>query len=444
MKKFLLVISLIAFVYIKAQIVAGPMLAHTEFRTSTIWLQVEKNVTKVEVIYTDKNSTIKKTAKATLTGGDFNIATAVLTGLQPGTTYNYTIIVDVKPTNAKGSVTTQSLWQWRKEPPTFSFLTGSCAYINQPEFDRPGKPYGNDTSIFETMAKEKADFMLWLGDNWYTRDVDYYSDWGLHYRPSFERAKPFYANFLKAMPHYAIWDDHDYGWNDADKSYPLKQTSLQVFKKFWANPSYGENNEGIYTKYTWNDVDVFLLDDRWFRSNDDVADSINGKPNKNKEMYGKKQMEWLKNALLQSNNNNNISFRIIATGSQVLNPMSPFDCFRHFSAEYNEMMNFIKHNKIKGILFFTGDRHHSEVIKLERENAYPLYDVTSSPLTSGSHKFGGAEKDNPYRVAGIDNIQNYTRVTITGTKKNRNLKIEFIDGKGNVLSNWNVNAEDLK
>ncbi len=444
MKKFLLIVVLLFSVYVNAQIVVGPMLAHTEFRTATIWLQVEKNVTKVEIIYTDKNSTIKKTVKANLTGGEFNIATAVLTGLQPGNSYNYSIVIDAKPTSAKGTVTTQSLWQWRKEPPTFSFLTGSCAYINQPEFDRPGKPYGNDTSIFETMAKEKADFMLWLGDNWYTREVDYYSEWGLHYRPSFERAKPFYANFLKAMPHYAIWDDHDYGWNDADKSYPLKQTSLEVFKKFWANPSYGENNEGIYTKFTWNDVDVFLLDDRWFRSNDDVADSINGKPNKNKEMYGKKQMEWLKNALLQSNNNNNISFRIIATGSQVLNPMSPFDCFRHFSVEYNEMMNFIKQNKIKGLLFFTGDRHHSEVIKLERENAYPLYDVTSSPLTSGSHKFGGTEKDNPYRVAGIDNIQNYTRVTITGTKKNRNLKIEFMDGKGNALSNWNVNAEDLK
>jgi alkaline phosphatase D len=31
------------------------------------------------------------------------------------------------------------------------------------------------------------------------------------------------------MSHYAIWDDHDYGPNNADKSYHLKETSRKVF-----------------------------------------------------------------------------------------------------------------------------------------------------------------------------------------------------------------------
>jgi len=68
-------------------------------------------------------------------------------------------------------------------------------------------------------------------------------------------------------------------------------------------------------------------------------------------MFGEQQMEWLKNALLQSNGNSNITFKIIATGSQVLNPTSPFDCFRHYSAEYKEMMDFIKDNHINGVIF---------------------------------------------------------------------------------------------
>jgi alkaline phosphatase D len=175
-----------------------------------------------------------------------------------------------------------------------------------------------------------------------------------------------------------------------------------------------------------------------------MPDSINGQVNQHKEMYGKQQLEWLKNALLQSKTNKNINFRIIATGSQVLNPMSPFDCLKHFTKEYNELLSFIQDNEIKGLLFFTGDRHHSEVIKQERKGAYTLYDITSSPLTSGSHKFGGTEKNNPYRVAGIDDIQNYSRVTLTGTLKDRILKVEFIDSKGNVLSNWSINANELK
>lgn len=430
------------------KIIAGPMLGHTEFRTANVWVHFNESIKEAVLSYQLKNNTNDKPKTvifSKLTGGEFNIATATLTALEPATTYQYNIYQkNSKEILASGTLTTQSLWQWRKDPPDFSFITGSCAYINEPAYDRPGKPYGNDSSIFETMATEKADFMLWLGDNWYTRDVDYYSNWGLSYRPAHERALPIYQSLLKAMPHYAIWDDHDYGWNDADKSYPFKETSRKVFKTFWSNPSYGENNQGIYTKFTWNDLDVFLLDDRWFRSNDGMPDSINGQPNDNKKMFGKQQLEWLKNALLQSNANYNINFRIIATGSQVLNPMSPYDCFRHYTTEYKELINFLTETKINGLLFLTGDRHHSEVIKFERDNAYTLYDITSSPLTSGSHKFGGAEKNNPSRVAGIDNIQNYSRISFSGKKNDRKMKVEFIDAKGKILTEWTVDAKQLK
>jgi alkaline phosphatase D len=448
MKKIMMAIFLLVSQFSQAQVISGPMIGHTDLRTSTIWMYFNNDVSVAKLVYYKQGDSKKSTSNFNIANGLFKTATALMYDLEPGTTYKYCVVVDKsKDTIKSGFVTTQTLWQWREKfikVPEFSFLTGSCTYINQPEYDRLGKPYGNDSSIFESMAKEKSDFMLWLGDNWYTREVDYYSEWGLHARPARERAMPIFSNFLKAMPHYAIWDDHDYGWNDADKSYPLKETSREVFKKFWSNPSYGENNQGIYTKFTWNDVDVFLLDDRWFRSNDDTRDSINGKVNLDKKMFGNKQMEWLKNALLQSNNNANITFRIIATGSQVLNPMSPYDCFRHYSAEYHELMDFIKENEINGLVFLTGDRHHSEVIKIERPGTYPLYDITASPLTSGSHKFGGEEKNNPYRVVGLEDMQNYSKLSFFGDRKNRIMKVEFFNPKGVKQIEWSVGIKDLK
>ncbi|MEO7310170.1 MAG: alkaline phosphatase D family protein, partial [Chitinophagaceae bacterium] len=367
---------------------------------------------------------------------------------EPNTEYSYQMeVLNSKRTKAQtitGTFKTDELWQWRKPAPDFSFLTGSCAYFNQPQYDRPGTPYGNDSAIFEVMAKTPASFMLWLGDNWYTREVDYYSDWGLYYRASLTRSLPVLRNFWKAMPQYAIWDDHDYGWNDADKTYPLKQTSRQVFMDFWTNPGYGENNEGVYTKITKNDLDIFMLDDRWFRSADAMADSVNGQPNPDKLMWGKKQMEWLKNALLVSNNNPMISFRIIATGSQVLNPVSPYDCAAHYPAELNELKKFIKDNKINGIVFLDGDRHHSEVIEVKQEGMYPLYDITASALTSGAGKFAGPEKDNKYRIVGVDTIQNFSKVTISGARYNRVLKVEFLNPKGQKLIEWNVDQKQLQ
>lgn len=435
-------------------VVSGPLLGHTELRTSNVWIQLKENVSPTAVILKYVVDGVNYSVPADKDNNKYvNIYRFEAVNLQPGKTYNYTIEANKKQI-ASGSFTTQQLWQWRTQVPEFSFITGSCAYVNQPEYDRvftdahrytkKSTPYGGDSSIFESMAKEKADFMLWLGDNWYTREVDYYSKWGLTDRVARERAHKMYQDFWKAMPHYAIWDDHDYGPNDSDKSYVLKKESRNTFMSFWNNPSYGMNGEGIYTKFTWNDVDVFMLDDRWFRANDNMEDSINGLPNPDKRMFGKEQMEWLKNALLQSKSNVNINFRIIATGSQMLNPVSPYDCFRYFPAEYQELMQFLEDNKIRGILFLTGDRHHSEIIKKERPNTYPLYDITASPLTSGTHSFGGPEKDNPFRVLGIDKKQNYAKFNFSGLGTDRLLTVTFHDVKGEKLGEWSIKAKDLR
>jgi alkaline phosphatase D len=424
-------------------IVSGPMLGHVELRTATIWVEFGSVVENAELVYRRSGGNL-----STQRIIDFvfepasNVSKITITGLEPGTTYEYSI-VSTKKVLAKGTFTTQQLWQYRKPAPDFSFLTGSCAYFNQPEYDRPGKPYGSDSIIFEAMAKEKVDFMLWLGDNWYTREVDFYSAWGLNYRAAHDRATKVLQPLLKAMPQYAIWDDHDYGWNNADKSYPFKNTSRDIFLKYWCNPSYGQDNEGIYTKLTWNDIDVFMLDARWFRSNDLMKDSVDGKPNPEKRMFGPKQMEWLKNALLESKYNWNTSFRIIATASQVLNPVSGEDCLKNYPVEYDELLQFIADNNINGVVFLTGDRHHSEVIELKRPGNYPLYDITASSFTAGIAATRGEEKNNPYRVSAELDEHNYARVSISGAKKERKLAVEFMNIHGKKIDEWSVMLKDI-
>ena len=444
MKNFLACFSFLLSLTLVAQprIISGPMLGPVELRDAKVWVEVSPDVKAVSLQYNKKGDA--KTTKTILykgvLGNEFNPLTFVIGGLEFNTTYEYKLWINGKATTTGGEFTTKDLWQWRKQPPEFSFLTGSCAYFNQPVYDRPGKPYGGDSSIFEMMAKEKAAFMLWLGDEWYTREVDYFSEWGMYYRASHDKAMPVLQNFWKAMPQFAMWDDHDYGPNNIGKSYILKETSRTVFNSYFCNPSSGENGQGIYTMNSWGDADIFMTDDRWWRSNDELKDSVDGKPNPDKRMLGTQQMEWLKNSLLYSN----ATFKIVAVGGQVLNPVSPYETWWKFPAEYTELMNFIKEYKINGVLFLTGDRHHSEIIKVDRPGTYPLYDITVSPLTSGTHSFGGPEKNNPYRILGIDQQQNYGKFSFSGIRGSRKLTVEFLGVKGNKLGEWSITEKELK
>jgi len=151
-------------------------------------------------------------------------------------------------------------------------------------------------------------------------------------------------------------------------------------------------------------------------------------------------MRWFKNAITYST----ATFKIVVTGSQVLNPVSSFDKLLNFPKEYYEIMNFLEQQKIEGVLFLTGDRHHSEIIKVQRPSAYPLYDITISPLTSGTHVFAETEKNNPYRVAGVDQKQNYGKLTVSGGNKDRSLKVEMIGINGEILDSYTISEKELK
>lgn len=449
MKSFSLSFALLVFITnVFAQqnkLISGPWAGDVQMRTAIIWVEVSTDAKKVAVQYFKEDyPAIKKTVtyKEKL-GKDFNPVKIALNGLDINTKYSYRLIIDDKiiSTPFLTKFITQELWQWRKPAPDFSFLAGSCNYVNDPAVDRPGKPYGGDSSIFETMAKTGAAFHVWMGDNWYTREVDFGSAWALNYRASHDRAQKIMQPFMASMPQYSIWDDHDYGPDNSGKSFYLKEASREIFKNYMLNPSYGEEGKGIYTKVNYSDVDLFLTDDRYFRSEDEMPDSINGIPSKEKHFFGPIQMEWLKNSLEFSN----ATFKIIVIGSQILNPLGKAENMQRYSAEYNELINFIKTQKINGVVFFSGDRHHSEVIRIEPPGFYPLYDVTISSYTAGISKASGDEEKNIYRVKEtLVEENNFGKITVAGPKDSRTMKVDFLGTKGQKLGTWSVNSKDLK
>jgi len=405
---------------------AGPMHAWTELRSTAIWVQTAR-AAEVQLRYFPAATPAAARltpAIATVAAQDY-IATFVLSGLEPATEYRYELYIDgtIVERPYPLAFTTQPLWQWRAPAPDFEAMFGSCLYVNEGPYDRPGTPYGSEHQILAAMAARRPDLMVWLGDNLYFRESDFFSPAGLAARYRHDRALPELQPFLAATSHYATWDDHDYGPNNSDATYPLKATSLELFGRYWPALTYGTpETPGVFHTVSWGDVDFFLLDDRWHRKPNDWPSGAD------KTMLGRAQMEWLKAGLLSSN----AVFKVIANGNQVLNANSRHETMTDFS-DTEEILAWIARNRIDGVLFLSGDRHHSELIRVQRPGAYPLYDFTSSSITAGVHVMGpdDPEHRNPLRVDGTLLMEHsFGIVRVTGPRNGRRVTLQAcgVDG----------------
>ncbi|MCX6189287.1 MAG: alkaline phosphatase D family protein [Bacteroidetes bacterium] len=374
-----------------AKILAGPMLGYCEHTEIMIWVMTG-NTQKLTVNYmAENNIKDKKSIEIILFDNpkdpqryrEEKISKIILTDLTPGTKYIYSVLLDAKEQKFDYplSFNTKEIWEWRAPAPDFKFLAGSCNYVNDSAFDRPGQPYGHGTEIFNTMANTEAQLMIWLGDNTYLREADYSSESGIQYRYAHTRKDKNLQRFFATQPNYAIWDDHDYGSDDASRSFGLKEATKKTFIEYWCNKTYGENSKGIYSKITYSDCDFFLTDDRTFRDDSKGNELVNPQ----KTQLGATQLQWLQNELI----NSKATFKFVCMGGQFLNENTDKESYNLFKTERHNIVQFITDNHISGVIFISGDRHHSELIKKERPaskkapGGYTLYDITSSPLTSG-------------------------------------------------------------
>lgn len=420
-----------------AYFLGSPMVGHVSSREARIW--VRTNVpAQVQIRYLDsiEGRTYRTTPRVT-NSEMVNTATIVLDSVEPGKVYHYDVMVNGLSIGMPWQMrfTTPAVWKWQKEPiPSATFAMGSCNYVNEEGYERSTGGYGSEPEIFESIAKKKPQVMLWLGDNTYLREPDWGSRSGMIKRYAHTRVEPNALRLFSTVANYAIWDDHDFGPNDSDRSWPLKKDALEIFSAFWPNPSAGVNEKpGITTKFEWLDVDFFLLDDRYYRSVDKRTDG-------DRTILGEHQVQWLIDALASST----ATFKVVAVGSQFLSDNLGKECFSRVPEERKRIIDMITLNKIKGVLFVTGDIHAAELSKMERTGTYPLYELTSSSLTAGSNK-NIAQQPNTYRVPGTEvGVHNFATITVRGELKSRELLLQLFDKDGKELWQRVITEKELQ
>ena len=436
---FIFTISFAAQVFAQSTIkpedllLSGPMVGYTEMREAMLWVQTNGPArVYFEYQVKDKPETARRTATYLTNGNEAYTAHLIANQVQPGNTYTYKIFIEGVEVKRDYPLTfkTPPLWQWRTDPPEMKIALGSCAFINEERYDRPGKGYGGNYEIFESIAEKKPDMMLWLGDNVYLREPDFYTRTGIIHRYTHTRHIPEMQPMLGSMANYAIWDDHDYGPNNSDRTYIMKDEALRAFKLFWGNPSYGVyRKEGITSTFEWGDAQFFLVDNRYFRTPND-------KKTDEREVIGKEQLDWLIDALISSQ----ARFKFVLVGGQILNTVAKYENHAKLAPkERKYLMNAIVKEKIFNVIFLTGDRHHSELSFWEKKGI-KIYDFTVSPLTSSS--YDASNEKNETRVAGSHvGIRNFGIMDISGKRLERKLTLHLLDKDGKELWSKEIQAQ---
>jgi len=410
------------------------MHGYADYTSALVWVQADA-AGPVTVRWQPEGATERRLVLVAETTSD-HVVVARLTGLRPGAGATYRI--EAGADRHEGIVRAQPYWSKAAEAPPLTIAIGSCFYLADDDPVWPGRNYGDGFGIFDAIAGKKPDLMLWLGDSLYYLPSDFLDPSAMAARHRRQRGFEPLRKLITAVPQLAIWDDHDYGPNDADAAYTMKGESLTLFQRYWANPSWGlPDVPGTFGVARWGDVLFFLLDGRYYRTPNRWPDGPD------KTMFGARQLEWLKQALISAPKS---SLKIIAGGSQFWNRVSRFEGWHQFPTEQQAFAAWLVAQKIDGVLFLSGDRHFGEVLRIERPGAYPLYEFTSSPLTSGSwDRIESPELRNPDVVAGtIVAKRQFGLIRISGPEGDRTLTLESYDTAGGLLWRHELAARDLR
>ena len=90
-------------------------------------------------------------------------------------------------------------------------------------------------------------------------------------------------------------------------------------------------------------------------------------------------------------------------------------------------------------MFLTGDVHYGEVSKLEEPGLYPIYDFTSSGLSSTWH-FATPNKN---RIEGPVMDNHFGLLTINWKKKNPVIKMEIWDTNNNQRVEHSIKLNEI-
>lgn len=279
--------------------------------------------------------------------------------------------------------------------------------------------------IWRAIVDRRPELFLFIGDNVYADAED---EAGLRAAYDALGRSPGYAELVASTPVLAVWDDHDYGRNDAGKEYPLRDASQRIMLDFFGEPadSARRGRPGVYLSTTMGPagrrVQIVLLDTRYFR--DALVPTEPGgaryrpNPDPTATVLGEAQWRWLEQCLREP-----AELRLVVSSIQVIADEHPFESWGLFPHERARLLAIL--GRTDGVIVLSGDRHRAELSRCEAQGlAYPLLDLTSSSLNL---PLRGTDP-NRYRVGPLVESENFGWIEVDWERRRVVLELVGLDG----------------
>ncbi|MFT7536734.1 MAG: alkaline phosphatase D [Hyphomicrobiaceae bacterium] len=345
----------------ESQLKQGPLIGHTDSSSVHVWARA--SVAGDYVLKAQGIAATKMLLEATATAKPENDLCMVfeLKGLGANASYRYRIETAAGELVCGGDDYVLRTAATNDANGNVRVMFGSCCYEDEGTGD-----------TWQRVAVEKPDVVVLLGDTPYINNTQIKQQRRRY--AEFAGFAPM-ANLLRTTSWYGTWDDHDFGDNDTDGRMRGKANSRQAFLEYHANPSYGDGQNGIYTKFRRGPVEVFVLDTRTF-----AATEPSPFLRHHASLLGSKQWKWLLKGLTEST----APVKVLACGmiwNEATRPNKQ-DHWGSYPHERSALFKEIGRNKITGVVLVGGDIHRSRVVRhATKETAgYDIIELISSPM----------------------------------------------------------------
>ena len=340
--------------------------------------------------------------------------------LRPDTTYHYAVEVDGRLDDVRaGALTT-----FPDGAASYTVAVGACARV------------GSNGAVFDTIRELDPLLYLITGDFHYADNGDNDIE---RYREVMDLTltRPAQSALYRSTPVAYVWDDHDYGPNDADGNSPSRQAAMAAYREFVPSYELGGPDSAVYQAFTIGRVRYLLTDARSARDLD-----VDEEPGAT-SMLGAEQKAWFKEEVVEASRTHELVVWVNPV-PWVAEEREGADHWGGYPAERRELADHIATNDIDNLLMVSGDAHMVAIDDGSNTDystdGYPGFPL----LHAAALDRPGSTKGGPYSEGAIADGGQFATIGVSDDGTEITVRLTGMTWDGRELMSYEFSTTDLQ